>query len=521
MVDNVSLSDLGKDELLEIIRKQASQIQALQTSSASVSSDPDEVDKPAQGSRTSTRKDPITKSVRELRSKKTGTCSPAKSRESPSMLRTKRVVSSPAGSIESRKPILRPGSSTGESPTSRRQQISPNVPRRNRLPRRRSVQKEERKELSLNPVSTLSNVKLRISKSSADLKSSVQFQVDSETPAATKVLVVPEGQLDRKADPGGGQEKEPVSEENQNKKSVLAGNQNKKPAPDGNLHKRQVPEQKKPVIDGHQNKKPVSDGHQNKKPITELKRNFHQRKKPSETVKPVETDKPKLLRPKDTLKSGTVTGRKGRFRSKRSASLDDEELLIVKERPRTVLQNVNKFAIYLRPKPTILAYKFFTQIQRRIEEHGLNPEGGGDQEGGEQEKEEEEDSSNQISNPESQTGTRKQVEEKRSIEIKYGELETVSSNLSALDLELGDWRANTTGMSDYGHDASAWGRRIFDTDEIDIPLQAEVHSKLFVQKEDIELEDVLIDFMTRDREKLKELGLWDVIYDKGILQTLS
>jgi len=30
MVDNVSLSDLGKDELLEIIRKQASQIQALQ-----------------------------------------------------------------------------------------------------------------------------------------------------------------------------------------------------------------------------------------------------------------------------------------------------------------------------------------------------------------------------------------------------------------------------------------------------------------------------------------------------------
>ena len=30
MVDNVALSDLGKDELLEIIRKQASQIQALQ-----------------------------------------------------------------------------------------------------------------------------------------------------------------------------------------------------------------------------------------------------------------------------------------------------------------------------------------------------------------------------------------------------------------------------------------------------------------------------------------------------------
>ena len=69
--------------------------------------------------------------------------------------------------------------------------------------------------------------------------------------------------------------------------------------------------------------------------------------------------------------------------------------------------------------------------------------------------------------------------------------------------------------ADYSHDASAWGRRIFDTDEIDIPLQAEVHSKLYVQKEDLELEDVLIDFMTRDREKLKELGLWDVIYDKG------
>ncbi len=52
--------------------------------------------------------------------------------------------------------------------------------------------------------------------------------------------------------------------------------------------------------------------------------------------------------------------------------------------------------MFVRPKPTILAYKFFTQIQRRIEEHGLNPEGGGDQEGGEQEEEEEEDSSNQV-----------------------------------------------------------------------------------------------------------------------------
>lgn len=141
---------------------------------------------------------------------------------------------------------------------------------------------------------------------------------------------------------------EPVQDGNQNKKPVLAGNQNKKPASDGNQHKRQIPEQKKPVIDGHQNKKPVSDGHQNKKPITELKRNSHPRKKPSETVKPVETDNPKLVRPKDTPKGGTVTGRKGRFRGKRSASLDDEELVIVKERPRTVLQNVNKLAIYLR-----------------------------------------------------------------------------------------------------------------------------------------------------------------------------
>ena len=38
--------------------------------------------------------------------------------------------------------------------------------------------------------------------------------------------------------------------------------------------------------------------------------------------------------------------------------------------------------MFVRPKPTILAYKFFTQIQRRIAQHALNPEGGDDEEGG-------------------------------------------------------------------------------------------------------------------------------------------
>ena len=70
-------------------------------------------------------------------------------------------------------------------------------------------------------------------------------------------------------------------------------------------------------------------------------------------------------------------------------------------------------------------------------------------------------------------------------------------------------------QADYGCDASAWGRRIFDTEEIDIHFEPDtVTSKVFAKKEDIEYEETLKDLLTCDEEKLKELGIWDKIYDK-------
>jgi hypothetical protein len=41
-----------------------------------------------------------------------------------------------------------------------------------------------------------------------------------------------------------------------------------------------------------------------------------------------------------------------------------------------------------------------------------------------------------------------------------------------------------------------------------------VSSKVFTKKEDIEYEESLKEMLTCDEEKLKELGIWDKIYDK-------
>ena len=178
--------------------------------------------------------------------------------------------------------------------------------------RRSSVQKES-KRIGVNPVSTLSNVKIKISKSSADLKSVVHFQ-----------------------------EKHDQSAESQNKKSTPECNQVKKVVCEGNPNKKLVPE-------GNQQKKlDPAEGNQLKNPIHEPRRSAHHRKKPNEPVKPVESVKSRLAQSKDCIKSSTLTGRKGKQRVKRSASLDDEDLVIVKDRPRTVLQTANRLAIYLR-----------------------------------------------------------------------------------------------------------------------------------------------------------------------------
>jgi hypothetical protein len=41
-----------------------------------------------------------------------------------------------------------------------------------------------------------------------------------------------------------------------------------------------------------------------------------------------------------------------------------------------------------------------------------------------------------------------------------------------------------------------------------------VSSKVFAKKEDIEYEETMKEMLTCDEEKLKELGIWDKIYDK-------
>ena len=58
-------------------------------------------------------------------------------------------------------------------------------------------------------------------------------------------------------------------------------------------------------------------------------------------------------------------------------------------------------------------------------------------------------------------------------------------------------------------DASAWGRRIFNDEEIDF-LEGEELFKKFAS----EIEAGNENFCT-DREKLQKLGLWDTIFNSG------
>ena len=61
------------------------------------------------------------------------------------------------------------------------------------------------------------------------------------------------------------------------------------------------------------------------------------------------------------------------------------------------------------------------------------------------------------------------------------------------------------------HDASAWGRRIFNEAEIDAVDEEELHTKYAV----IETEEGRKYISCTDRDKLLEVGLWDMVYNSG------
>ena len=73
-------------------------------------------------------------------------------------------------------------------------------------------------------------------------------------------------------------------------------------------------------------------------------------------------------------------------------------------------------------------------------------------------------------------------------------------------------------------ESSAWGRRIFNDEEIDGEEEAEVKSKFMQEAEEDEEEENRFERTTvtcTDRDQLQKLGLWDHVYDSGLIPSIQ
>ena len=73
-------------------------------------------------------------------------------------------------------------------------------------------------------------------------------------------------------------------------------------------------------------------------------------------------------------------------------------------------------------------------------------------------------------------------------------------------------------------ESSAWGRRIFNDEEIDGNEEVEVKSKFMQDQEEEEEEEGRFDRTTAtctDRDQLQKLGLWDHVYDSGLIPSIE
>ena len=61
-------------------------------------------------------------------------------------------------------------------------------------------------------------------------------------------------------------------------------------------------------------------------------------------------------------------------------------------------------------------------------------------------------------------------------------------------------------------DASAYGRRIFNDEEIDADMEESLFQNMMSLDKPL---DAIKHIACKDREKLQKLGLWDIVYNKG------